>query len=165
MSRRPRFMLFGLFDEQAISVLSAIESGASSFGEMGNKTGLSKASLFRVLTALDESGCMQKTKGRYRLSLLGRQTLTLADKIAARHTDIAIKKASQRLREMKLEYKTEGRVFHSDPLWERTSEKPLAEVLAVHEMTGRESLMFHQKFEEEARNEEHALRRRSSVQH
>ncbi len=163
MPRKAKALLFGVFDEQAISVLSGIGRKRLKFGEVGAETGLPKASVFRVLTRLEEDDLVRKTPRGYRLSRAGAEVLNLVERLASRQTNATIAKVEQRLREMEREYSKEGRLFHDDPLWERTAEKPLAEVMAVLGMSGLESLLFHQRFQEEARHEEQTLRRGSSV--
>lgn len=165
MPRKAKNLLFGVLDEQAISVLSVIAGRRLKFGKVTAETSLPKASLFRVLVRLEEGKLVQKTPNAYRLSRAGREVLRLVERLASRQTNATIRRVERRLREMESEFRREGRVFHDDPFWERTAEKPLAEVMAVRGMTGLESLLFQRRFQEEVRHEERALRRGSSPKH
>jgi hypothetical protein len=165
MPRKAKNLLFGVLDEQAISVLSVIANRRLKFGELTAEASLPKASLFRVLVRLEEGKLVQKTPNGYRLSRAGCEVLRLVERLASRETNATMRTVERRLREMKSEFQREGRVFHDDRFWERTAEKPLAEVTAVRGMTGLESLHFQHRFQEELRHEERALRRGSSVKH
>lgn len=165
MPRKAKNLLFGVFDEQAISVLSVIAGRQLKFREVTAEASLPKASLYRVLVRLEEGKLVQKNPNGYRLSRAGREVLRLVERLASRRTNATIRRVERRLREMESEFRREGRVFHDDPFWERTAEKPLAEVMAVRGMTGLESLRFQHRFQEEVRHEERALRRGSSVKH
>jgi hypothetical protein len=66
------------------------------------------------------------------------------------------------MNELERAYLADRRIFHSDARWERTAEKPLAEVMAMRGMTGIESLLFQQRFQEEVAREEQRLRRAAS---
>ena len=163
MPRKAKNLLFGVFDEQAISVLAAIGTKELNFASIGKRTRMPKASVFRVLRRLEEAGFVQKTSGGYGISGRGEEMLAFVQKLARRQSDVAMRIVSRRLREMEREYRRERRLFHRDLRWERTAEKPLVEVMAVRDMTSLGSLLFHQRFQVETRDEEQALRRGSQA--
>jgi len=157
MPRKSKAQLFGVFDEQAISILTVLHRKDSRFSELGNETKLPKASLFRVLERLEHSGIVAKTADGYAQTRRGNRIVKLVSEIAREESWKTTVKVERRMNELKRAYSADHRIFHSDPRWERTAEKPLAEVMAVSGMTGVESLLFQQRFQEEVAREEQRL--------
>lgn len=158
MPRKSRGQVFGVFDEQAVSVLEVLSQARAKFGALLGETRLSKASLYRVLRELEKARIVKRSNGGYEETVRGKQIMQLVHSIGAEHSTRARANIKQRLSQMEKDYRRNHRVFHSDARWERTSEKPLVEVMAVLHMTGPQSLMFHQTFEEEVMREEQRLR-------
>ena len=162
MGRGSKGQLFGVFDEQAISLLSVLARKGATFSELLNETRLSRASLFRVLERLEAAGIVGKSGQGYAGTHRGRQILKLVLSIAETHSLRMNANLELRMSEMEQGYLRDHRIFHADTKWERTSEKPLAEVMAMRNMTGTESLLFHQRFQGEVGREERRLRHSTS---
>ncbi len=165
MPRKATAVIFGVFDERAVSVLTVLDEAALAFGRIRHETGLSKASLFRTLRRLREADLVRATSRGYLLSRSGSEVVRFVDRVTRRQTNAAISSIEQRVGEMEREYRRDRRIFHENPLWERTRDKAMAEVMAVAGLTGEESLLFHQRFQEGVRHEEWRLQRRSSSRH
>jgi len=154
--------LFGVFDEQAISLLSVLARKSATFSELLNETRLSRASLFRLLKHLEAAGIVRKSAQGYAGTHRGKQILKLVLSIAETHSLTMRANLEGRMSEMEQDYLRDHRIFHGDTKWERTAEKPLVEVMAMRRMTGTESLLFHQRFQEEVGREERRLRHSTS---
>lgn len=160
MPRKSKSQLFGVFDEQAISVLVSLSRRKeANFGDLLKETDLSKASLSRVLKRLGQAAIIRKNGHEYAETERGREIVNLTLRIAEWQTHVAITKVGRRLTEMASDYRVERRIFHNDPMWERTGEKALVEVISMRGLTPLESLVFHQRFQEEASREEQKLGR------
>jgi predicted transcriptional regulator len=162
MPRKAKGYIFGVFDEQAVSVLVVLLHGGADFGRLLGETRLSKASLYRVLERLELAEMVTKDSRGYKETSLGRQIMHIILGAAQAEGGRRMDKVEQRLSEMERDYSTEHRLFHSHVKWERTAEKPLIEVMAVRRMTNIESLLFQQKFQEEVVGEEARLQRSPS---
>lgn len=159
MPRKSREQLFGVFDDQAISILAVLNEGRAKFSELLVQTSLPKASLFRVIQRLERGGIVRKTANGYKETDRGRRVMELVSRIAREERHARAAKVGRRMSQLEREYLADHRIFHSDAKWERTAEKPLLEVMAMRGMTGTESLLFHQRFQEEVVREEQRLRR------
>ena len=151
--------LFGVFDEQAVSILAVLLQEKATFGELVEETRLSRASLSRVLGRLVRSRIVERTDQGYAATQRGRRITLMILGIAEEESEKAMDRITERLSQMDQDYRNNGCVLHSEARWERTREKPLIEVMAVHDMSGAESLLFQQRFQEEALHEEKWLRR------
>jgi len=159
MPRKTRGQLFGVFDEQAVSVLVALNGRHLKFSKLIQETGLSKASLSRVVLELERSQVIQKSDEGYLNTSRGKEVVSTVLRIAEEVSSKMMTKVTERLHELMQDYRVNGRVFHNNSMWERTCEKVLIEVMAMKDLTGVQSLLFQQKFQEEARFEEQWLRR------
>ena len=157
MPRKSKNQLFGIFDEQAVSILATLLRKKASFRELVEETKLSKASLFRLLKRLERSQIVKRTGRDYSETQRGRRLILLVLSIAEEESKKALEKVAERVNQIEKEYRANHRVFHSDAKWERTGEKPLIEVVSMRGMTGIESLLFHQRFQEEVVREERWL--------
>lgn len=153
MPRKKKERLFGLFDEQAVSILMVLVKRTANFSELVKDTGLSKASLSRTLKALEEAAIAKKTTRGYVATKRGKRIIRLILALAEEDSEKMLTTVGRRLRQMEAEYRSDHRIFHSDPNWERTAEKALMEVIAVRNLTGAESLLFQQRFLEETARE------------
>ena len=163
MSRRAKRPLLGVFDEQAVSVLAVLLQEEASFTELIDETGLSKASLSRVLKSLRQAQIVKRVREGYRETQRGREIILLVLKIAEEESSKATERFSERFSRLSEEYRATRRIFHTDVRWERTAEKALIEVMSMRNMTGIESLLFQQTFQEEAVREERWLKRSPTV--
>jgi len=159
MGRKIKGQLFGVFDEQAISVLAALTQKDAKFSELLRDTKLSKASLFRVLARLGHAGIVRRTPHGYVRTRAGRELMGLVLRIAKSQERRTLAELDSRVRALERDLDSDHRIFHTDLRWERTLDKPLVEVMATYNMTGTESLLFQQRFQEEAALEEEKLRR------
>lgn len=158
MPKKRKDRLFGLFDEQAISILAVLTTHAAKFGQLIQDTRLSKASLSRILNSLEAAAVVKKAAHGYMATKRGKRIFRLILDFADEDSKKALTAIDRRLCQMEADYYVDGRIFHTDPKWERTAEKPLIEVMPMRSMTGVESLLFQQRFIEEITREEQKLR-------
>ena len=158
MPRRKKEYLFGVFDEQAVSILAVLKSKAGKFSELRKRARLSGASLSRTLKRLEGAELIEKDTAGYKLTRRGQRTLRLVLKMAEEESEKTLEAVGRRLGQMDAEYRTHHRIFHDDIKWERTAEKPLIEVLPMRRLTGVQSLLFQQRFLSEIAREEETLR-------
>jgi len=151
-------LLFGVFDEQAASVLTVLLHKEAGFTELTKETRLSKASLYRVLSRLEQADAIERTERGYLETRRGRRIMRLFRELGEEDTEKAMAYVGRRLVELQREYRATRRVFHKETDWERTAEKPLIEVLATLKMSPVETLLFHQRFQEEVAREEKKLK-------
>jgi len=159
LPRKAKRQLLGVVDEQAVSILVALLQKEAAFGQIVRDTRLSKASLSRVLNRLLESGIVERTGLGYRETERGRRIVVWVLKTAEEDSRKAMGRITERLSELEEDYRRHRRIFHSDDKWERTGEKALIEVMAMRNMTGLESLLFQQEFQEEVVREEQWFKR------
>jgi DNA-binding MarR family transcriptional regulator len=158
MPRKRKAHLFGIFDEQAVSILAVLMIGTTTFGELVEHTGLSKASLSRALKELEGAKLVERRPSGYAENNRGKRIVRLVLQLAQEDSKKTVAAVGRRLSQMEAEYQTNRRLFHSDAKWERTAEKPLVEVMAVRRQMGVESLLFQQRFLKEVTREEEKLR-------
>lgn len=158
MPRRRKEYLFGVFDEQAVSILAVLMGKAARFSELGKQARLSRASLFRTLKRLEGAELIEKDVARYKMTRRGECTLRLVLKMAEEESKKTLEAVGRRLNQMDAEYRRHHRIYHSDTKWERTAEKPLIEVVSMRHLTGVQSLLFQQRFLGEIAREKEKLR-------
>jgi DNA-binding transcriptional ArsR family regulator len=159
MPRKAKNQLFGIFDEQAVSVMVVLlQKKKAKFGELLDETDLSRASLSRILNRLNRGEIVKEVRRGYSETQRGRRVTRLVMEIARAETEKAMANLVRRLRELEREYRADHRIYHGDAKWERTAEKPLMEVIPMRRMTSVDSLLFQQRFQEEAVREEQRLR-------
>ena len=158
MPRRKKELLFGVFEEQAVSILAVLMDQAAKFSELGKQTRLSRASLSRTLKRLQGAELIEKDRAGYKATRRGRRTLRLVLEMAEEESKKTLEAVDRRLNQMDAEYRTHHRIYHDDPKWERTAEKPLIEVMSMRRLTGVQSLLFQQRFLSEIAREEETLR-------
>ena len=150
--------MFGVFDEQAVSILAVLMDKAAKFSELGKQTRLSRASLSRTLKHLQGAELIEKDPTGYKATKRGKRTLRLVLEMAEEESKKTLEAVGRRLNQMDAEYRTHQRIYHGDAKWERTAEKPLIEVVPMRRLTGVQSLLFQQRFLSEIAREEETLR-------
>ena len=158
MPRKAKNQLFGIFDEQAVSVMVVLlQKKKAKFGELLEETDLSRASLSRILNQLNRAEIVKEVWRGYSETQRGRRVTRLVMGIAETETEKTMASMVRRLGELEREYRADHRIFHRDARWERTAEKPLIEVIPMLRMTSVDSLLFQQRFQEEVVREEQRL--------
>jgi len=158
MPRRRKEQLFGVFDEQAVSILAVLMGKTAKFSELGKEARLSRASLSRTLKRLEAAELIEKDSAGYKATRRGKRTLRLVLEMAEEESKKTLEAVGRRLNQMDAEYRTHQRIYHGDTKWERTAEKPLIEVVPMRRLTGVQSLLFQQRFLSEIAREEETLR-------
>ena len=158
LPRKAKGRLFGVADEQAVSILVALLQKEATFAELIKETRLSKTSLSNVLKRLLQNQIVERTGLCYANTDRGRRIVAWVLKAAEEESRKAMGKITERLSQLEDDYRKNRRVFHVEDRWERTGEKALIEVVSMRNMTGLESLLFQQKFQEEVVREELWLR-------